>query len=501
MAKANRNWVAISRLIFIGAALLAACQPSAPVSETPPGGAASVQNDGPRAQAAVPQSTPLPTRPAYEPGELVAYEAQAGDSLPALAAHFNTTVDEILAANPIIPKSATTLPPGLPMEIPIYYLPLWGSPYQIIPNSLFVNGPAQVNFDTADFINGHPGWLKTHGEYAAGANRDSANVVDYVAQQFSISPQLLLALLEYQTGALRDSSPSAEDRTYPLENPDRTHRGLYLQLVWAANLLNNGYYRWQMGDLAEINLADGRLERPDPWQNSATVALQFYFSQLYSPADYTYAISADGFAWTYAELFGDPWTAVEPHIPGSLAQPMMKLPFELDRTWAYTGGPHTAWGEGQPYSALDFAPPAVIGGCQDSEEWATAVADGLIVRSEPATVVLDLDGDGDERTGWVVFYFHLASPDRAPAGLSVKAGDRLGHPSCEGGRATGTHVHIARKYNGEWIQAGGVIPFDLDGWIAKAGAAPYQGTMTRFERTVEACQCSNQASQLSAEEP
>ena len=129
------------------------------------------------------------------------------------------------------------------------------------------------------------------------------------------------------------------------------------------------------------------------------------------------------------------------------------------------------------------------------------MADGLIIRSEPATVVLDLDGDGDERTGWVVFYFHLATEDRAPAGLQVKTGDRLGHPSCEGGRATGTHVHIARKYNGEWIQAGGAVPFNLDGWIAQAGAAPYQGTMTRFERTVEACDCSNQASQLEAEEP
>jgi LysM repeat protein len=66
-------------------------------------------------------STPLPTRPAYQPGELVDYVAQPGDTLPALAVHFNTTVREIRNANTFIPGDATTMPPGMPMKIPIYY--------------------------------------------------------------------------------------------------------------------------------------------------------------------------------------------------------------------------------------------------------------------------------------------------------------------------------------------------------------------------------------------
>jgi hypothetical protein len=150
---------------------------------------------------------------------------------------------------------------------------------------------------------------------------------------------------------------------------------------------------------------------------------------------------------------------------------------------------------------LDFAPPAVVGGCEPSSEWATAVAPGLVVRSEPATVVLDLDGDGDERTGWTVFYFHVATEGRAPLGASLAAGDPIGHPSCEGGRATGTHVHIARKYNGEWIPAAGVLAYDLEGWISQAGAQPYQGTMTRFTETVTACECSDSRSHIQAREP
>src|SRR5512144_302246 len=63
-----------------------------------------------------PTPIPAPTsgRPEYKPGELVDYIAQNGDTLPALAARFNTTVAEIMAANPIIPQEATTMPPGLP---------------------------------------------------------------------------------------------------------------------------------------------------------------------------------------------------------------------------------------------------------------------------------------------------------------------------------------------------------------------------------------------------
>jgi hypothetical protein len=103
-------------------------------------------------------------------------------------------------------------------------------------------------------------------------------------------------------------------------------------------------------------------------------------------------------------------------------------------------------------------------------------------------VVIDLDGDGLEQTGWVLMYLHIESESRIPLGTWVVTGDLIGHPSCEGGHATGTHVHIARKYNGEWIPAYGPLPFNLDGWIAFGGAKPYQGTLVRDGVTVYASQ-------------
>lgn len=435
--------------------------------------------------------TPLPQRPQYGPGELVDYIAQTGDTLPALAQRFNTSIAEILQANSFIPADATTMPPGMPMKIPIYYRPFWGTAYQILPDSLFVNGPAQIGFDTAEFLAQQSGWLNGYSEYAAGATRSAANLIDYVALNYSISPRLLLALLEYQSGAV--TQPAELSNTdYPMGYHNRRYRGLYLQLVWTANLLNDGYYRWRIGVPMEFEHTNGRIEQPDPWQNAATIALHNFFLTLGTPqAEFNQKVSADGFAATYRKLFGDPWQANVPHIPGSLQQPGMLLPFEPGKPWAYTGGPHTGWGSAHPWAAIDFAPPSVAGGCVSSDQWVTAVADGVITRSEVGIVELDLDGDGDSHTGWTVFYLHIASEGRAPLGKVVKAGEPIGHPSCEGGSSTGTHVHIARRYNGEWITAYGTLAFNFEGWVVQSSGTAYYGKLNRFNRVVTACTCSN----------
>jgi LasA protease len=433
-------------------------------------------------------STPIPD-----------YIAQSGDTLPALASHFNTTEAEILKANPFIPAEVTTMPPGMPMKIPVYYAPFWGSPFQILPDSQFVNGPSQVGFSTAEFVRRYPGWLSNYREYASGAIRSASEIIDLVALNYSISPRIFLALLEYQAGALTQPLIADEQLEYVLGEADRQHRGFYLQLIWAANTLNNGYYGWRDGSLVVFDLLNDRQERPDPWQNAASVALQYYFSLLLDPQSYLMSISAEGFAHTYQQLFGDAWPDNQPHIPGSLQQPVFKLPFQPGRSWAYTGGPHTGWGEGEPLAAIDFAPGAETSGCIQSQEWGTAIADGIIARSETGVVVLDVDGDGDERTGWIIYYLHVAAEGRAPLGKKLAAGDPVGHPSCEGGRATGSHIHIARRYNGEWILADGPLAFNLEGWIVRKGFQPYQGFLVRGTQQITACECADQESQITSE--
>lgn len=445
-----------------------------------------------------PTPVPAPTseRPKYAPGELVDYTAQNGDILPALAARFNTTVEEIRQANPVIPLDATTMPPGFPMKIPIYYLPLWGTAYQSIPDHAFVNGPAQIGFSTSAFVAGTSGWLKYYRVYAGERMRTGAEAVDYIAQNYSVSPQLLLALLEYQTGAL--TQPQMPPGNYMLGFRRVNYESPYLQLIIAANTLNNGYYNWRSGKLTELELLDETLFRPDPWQNAGSVALQYYFSRLYAGEPFFAAIGPEGLARVYQTFFGDPWTNPVVILPGSLQQPALQFPFSPGQIWAYTGGPHTGWGSGEPLAAIDFAPASDTTGCVtvEPDQYATAMADGLVLRSDIDGTVIDLDKDGDERTGWTLYYLHLATEAKISLGREVKAGDPVGYPSCEGGHVTGTHVHIARKYNGEWILADGPLAFNLEGWIAQNGTREYKGTLTRGGAVITACECSDHQSQI-----
>jgi murein DD-endopeptidase MepM/ murein hydrolase activator NlpD len=125
-----------------------------------------------------------------------------------------------------------------------------------------------------------------------------------------------------------------------------------------------------------------------------------------------------------------------------------------------------------------------------SPEWVVAAADGVVVLSEDGLVELDVGG------GWSVVYLHVATHERAPLGTVVRAGERLGHPSCEGGRATASHLHLARKYNGEWMAADGPVPFVMSGWVARFGAGAYRGTLTRGDQVIEACACATAVTRL-----
>lgn len=435
------------------------------------------------------------------PGELVSYQAQAGDTLPALAARFNTTVVGILEINPQVPKDATTMPAGFSLQIPAYIHPLTGDLIDLLPDSEFVNGPSAVEFDAREEIMSRPGYLADSSDYAYRVERPGWEVVQVIALNYSIHPRLLMTLLEHQTKALSNPFPDEFQQKYPLGYENERYKGLFRQLLWASEQLSDGYYGWRTGELVEFETKDGLLIRPNPEQNAATVALQYLFAQIFDAEAFEDEIGEDGLVQTYHELWGNPKAYEQEVMSGNLQQPQMGLPFEPHKIWDFTGGPHFSWGTSLPLGALDFAPPSVKSGCAASGEWIAAPADGVIARSEEAIVVLDLDGDGDERTGWVVFFFHVATPHRLQQGTEVKRGDLLGHPSCEGGRSTGTHVHLARRYNGEWIPAYGPLAFNLDGWIADKGDELYEGTLVKGSKVVSACTCTTENNRIIYELP
>lgn len=442
----------------------------------------------PQAPTPTPEISSVNTAP-------ILYYAQAADTLPVVAVRFGVQPEDIISAEPI-PENGF-IHPGQLMVIP-RQLGNTTSSQHLLPDSELVYSPSATDFDASVFANEADGYLSDFKEWHKSTGmKTGAEIVMRVALENSINPRLLMALLEFHGGWVYGKPESAQLAEYPMGVMLPIEKGLYNQLVWVVNQLSIGYYDYREGRLTEIRFKDGVTAQLAPDLNAGTAALQYYFAIRLDSHEWVKALDPEtGFPALYAQMFGNPWLRaqnVEPLFPPGTTQPNLILPFGRNWTWAYTGGPHGAWEKDGAYAALDFAPGASTSGCVESDAWVVAVASGLVVRTGPGLVVIDLDGDGREQTGWVIVYLHIATRDRIPLGTWVATGDKLGHASCEGGFATGTHIHIARKFNGEWVPADGPLPFNLGGWIAHAGEAAYLGTMTRGDDKITACTCSNYA--------
>ena len=435
-----------------------------------------------------PVQIPTPDAPHPLPAmrnQVEQYVVKAGDTLNKIANKYGVSLDQLIQTNEITDPNLVEV--GRMLTIPVPIPENAGPAYKVIPDSELVNGPAAAGFDIAGFVQQQGGYLASYYEEVDGISQDGAHVVERVAQDYSVSPRLLLAVLEYQSGWVTQPNPKEGTQNFPIGLRDPGRKGLYRQLAWAANALNRGFYVWRVNGAASWLLADGSVVPVNPTINAGTAGVQNFFAQLYDNQSWVQAVTEQGLFATYNKFFGYPFKyAIEPLLPAGLAQPQLTLPFLPGRDWAFTGGPHGGWGDGSAWAALDFAPPGPALGCVQSDEWVVASAGGVIVRSGNGAVIEDLDGDGLEQTGWAILYMHIETRDRIAAGTQVKAGDRIGHPSCEGGVSNGTHTHLARKYNGEWIPADQSLPFDLDGWVSSGGGSEYDGFLQRGGQSIEA---------------
>jgi murein DD-endopeptidase MepM/ murein hydrolase activator NlpD len=502
--KQRSHIVKILLLVFIGmlAAMLACVRAVGPAqapwsisdgSTKTPFQAASLNQDGTPGTRPpnAPILSPTPDDPKLLPTmriEEEQYIVQAGDTMGKIAGRNGISLEALIAANDI--PNPDILEIGTQLTIPAPQPGDIGPIFKIIPDSELVYGPGSIDFDVDELIRRRSGYLENYTEEVDGTTTSGSDILQRIAREFSINPRLLLAVLEYSSNWVTADNPLEETRDYPM-GVVTYNQGLYYQLAWAAKALNYGFYQWRVGGTGSW-VIEGQIVPVNPRINAGTAGVQYMFSQVLDRSAWNTAVSDQGLYATYLEMFGYPFDrAVEPVVPQDLLQPKMQLPFEEGQVWSFTGGPHSGWADGSAWAALDFAPPGEALGCVQTDAWVTAIASGPVIRAGNGEVIQDIDSpgspsDGYEQTGWTVLYMHIETRDRVAAGTYLNAGDKIGHPSCEGGYSTGTHLHLARRYNGEWIPADQTLPFMLDGWISRGAGREYDGYLIKDSYTIEA---------------
>ena len=419
------------------------------------------------------------------PAGKVGYFTQQGDTLSALARRFEVPVDAIQSDIPL--PTEGLLPIGVLLVITDNLKATLPYESPIFPDSEVIYGPSVGDFDAADFAMEADGFLSTYQERVKDEVMSGPEIVQWVAAATSTNPRLLLAFLEYQSGWVFGYPAGAENDRFPI-GFGASDNGLYNELMISARFLAQGFYGWRDGSRVDAAFYGGGTGRLSPNLNAGSAALMQLFAAIYSESAWEMRLfGAESFLLFYQEMFGDPWVraaAVEPYLTPNTQQPPLALPFAVGERWSLTGGPHITWQTGTPRGALDFAPVTGEPACAVSASWVTAAAPGLVIRSTRSVVALDLDGDGDEGTGWVLIYQHIAEKERVAANTFLGQDERVGHPSCEGGQASGTHVHFARKFNGEWIGVEEPLPMILSGWRAYTGTGRYEGTLQKGDQIV-----------------
>jgi len=220
-----------------------------------------------------------------------------------VAVRFGVDASEITSPDPL--PAAALLSPNTLLVIP-QRLANTTLSEKVLPDSEVINSPSTIGFDVEAFVNQAGGYLSEYREWLGTSQwTTGAEIVERVALENSINPRLLLALLEYQSGWLYGQPASVTQEDYPLGKIDFGRKGLYGQLSWAVNQLSIGFYGWREGLVTEVQFSDGVSARLAPDLNAGTVALQYYFAQVYDTVNWVQALNDSiGVPALYRRMFG-----------------------------------------------------------------------------------------------------------------------------------------------------------------------------------------------------
>jgi len=310
--------------------------------------------------------------------------------------------------------------------------------------------------------------------------RRHSESISHWAGYSSISPKVLIALMEQQSGVVSRKRIKADAMLRPFGKLSKSN-GFNEQTRDVANALRQALYEQQ--DPASAPKGRVPLSRANPLQ-----ALYVQAGESHASA----GLRGDAeFQLVYGRLFNEPRKAARPSgrfgvqantDVQAMAGPsngFLQFPFPLYRTW-HVGGAHTNTGSGSwPMSSLDMYAGGGWGSYQ-SNYWVVASAAGYFKRHSSCFAEVVHSG------GWSTTYYHMMNLQYG-TGAYIYGNYRVGNPAnyysqavCNGGHSTGPHLHWSLKYNGSHYHLNGV---SLSGyWITALGSS-YDTNCSRFYLT------------------
>jgi len=341
----------------------------------------------------------------------------------------------------------------------------------LLADGQFVWGPNVGDFDVRAFL------IERDSPLAAYSD----SVISW-AGYTSVNPKLLLVVLEMRRGLVSDLPADAD-------------RGLIDEWVEEASMdLTSAFYEflYTWGSrrppdepvhprLPSIAFEDGSSVEISAQTNAGTYAVATTLARASDGATWSAQTAPEG-AGSFAEVFDslfpgtdrlDDSNPIDPAAPPP--GDMFQLPFPLGATWSFNG-PHN-WNGGSyppPFSSMDFSsnwphdPPfpyhsavAAAGGS------GTILSPNPSFSDQPCWVRIDHGG------GWMSSYYHLRNlgpPGNLGAVMPNSALGTIGEEICNGGFASGAHVHFSLLFNGSYVDLEGV---ELSGWTVHVGTTPY----------------------------
>jgi len=222
----------------------------------------------------------------------------------------------------------------------------------LVADTELVYGPTLYGFDVEQFVSERGGYLASYTEVVNGETLTGAELVNAVAEDYSVGPRVLLALIEAHSGWV--TQPRPDPGLAPLDQPVAA---LGDALAMAADELNSGYYGYKYDDRRQITLADGSsLLIPDTNPGTFAVLAATWRGATWHTWGGMEGPSRFSVAWS--ALFGDPYDMVVTEaVPSELRYVDLELPIEEGLMWYLTAGPHSPRGAGAARAAIDLSPP------------------------------------------------------------------------------------------------------------------------------------------------